>query len=188
VKTDDGWVIEFQHSLIKPEERRSREAFYPKLVWVVDGLRREKDRARFLKTWDEGSRVRGNSPVRRVWSAEGALLRDWAGSLAHVFFDLGDEQVLWWLSPKSGDWWAYVARVSRAEFIETHRRTAEKGASEFGSLVEELSKLVPDEESNWRTRASEEIPPRNFERDFLLLGRRTLQGLQRRNRPGRHRR
>ena len=27
VKTGDGWVIEFQHSYIKPEERRSREAF-----------------------------------------------------------------------------------------------------------------------------------------------------------------
>ena len=36
VKTDQGWVIEFQHSLIKPEERRSRDAFYSKLVWLVD--------------------------------------------------------------------------------------------------------------------------------------------------------
>jgi competence protein CoiA len=28
VRTERGWVIEFQHSRIKPEERRSRNAFY----------------------------------------------------------------------------------------------------------------------------------------------------------------
>ncbi len=61
VKTDDGWVIEFQHSYIKPEERRSREAFYHKLVWVVDGLRRQTDGAQFRKAWDEGRPVGGNS-------------------------------------------------------------------------------------------------------------------------------
>jgi hypothetical protein len=188
VKTDDGWAIELQHSYLKPEERRSREAFYPKLAWVVNGLRRERDKARFLKTWEEGTRVRRDSTVWKVWSAEGALLRDWAGSLAHVFFDFGDEQVLWWLSPKSGDWWAYITPISRAEFIETHRRTATQGPRDFGSLVESLSRLVPNEGSNWRPQASEAIPPRNFERDFLLLGRRTLQGLQRRSRPGRYRR
>ena len=41
VKTNQGWVIEFQHSYIKPEERRSRDDFYQKLVWVVDGTRRD---------------------------------------------------------------------------------------------------------------------------------------------------
>ena len=40
VKTDQGWVIEFQHSHIKPDERGSREDFYGKLIWVVDGNRR----------------------------------------------------------------------------------------------------------------------------------------------------
>ena len=37
VQTEDGWTIEFQHSLIKPEERVSREEFYEKMIWVVDG-------------------------------------------------------------------------------------------------------------------------------------------------------
>lgn len=36
VKTDSGWVLEFQHSNINPKERLSRNSFYPKLVWVVD--------------------------------------------------------------------------------------------------------------------------------------------------------
>jgi competence protein CoiA len=35
VKTQNGWVIEFQHSFLKAEERRSRDGFYPKLIWVV---------------------------------------------------------------------------------------------------------------------------------------------------------
>ncbi len=88
MKTGDDWVIEFQHSYIKPEERRSREAFYPKLVWVVDGLRRKRDEAGLQRAWEESVTPFGaNAPVRQVWSQEGALLRDWAGSRAHVFFD-----------------------------------------------------------------------------------------------------
>src|SRR5262245_60089231 len=54
VKTGDDWVIEFQHSCIKPEERRSREAFYAKLVWVVNGLRRERDEAQLLRAFKRG--------------------------------------------------------------------------------------------------------------------------------------
>src|SRR5262249_46405857 len=40
VKTESGAVIEFQHSFLRRDERESREKFYRKLVWVVDGLRR----------------------------------------------------------------------------------------------------------------------------------------------------
>ena len=45
VKTDHDWVIEFQHSYLKADERRARDNFYQKLIWVVDGTRRETDRA-----------------------------------------------------------------------------------------------------------------------------------------------
>jgi hypothetical protein len=48
-------VIEFQHSLLKPEERRARIAFYKKIVWVVDGLRRESDRKQFLRVLKENT-------------------------------------------------------------------------------------------------------------------------------------
>ncbi len=43
VKTPEGLVIEFQHSPIHPEELKSREEFYKKLVWVVDGDRGSLD-------------------------------------------------------------------------------------------------------------------------------------------------
>ncbi len=143
VKTDRGWAIEFQHSYIKPDERRSREAFYgPKLVWVVDGLRRNRDSARFLTAWEEGIQVTRNPQVRRVWVHEGALLRDWAGSTAHVFFDLGDEQELWWLWPESHDTWAYATPFPRATFIESHRPAATRKAREFGWFVKAFSGLV----------------------------------------------
>ncbi len=36
IRTDKGFVIEFQHSSIKPEEKEAREVFYKNMVWVVD--------------------------------------------------------------------------------------------------------------------------------------------------------
>lgn len=49
VKTYEGWVVEFQHSLIQPDERRSRNKFYPKLVWIVNGARRKTDLKHFKR-------------------------------------------------------------------------------------------------------------------------------------------
>src|SRR5687767_1129096 len=93
VKTDHGWVIEFQHSYLKPEERRARNAFYPKLAWVVDGTRRKRDRSQFLKAWQDGVAVGKNSPVRMVHVDESVLLREWADSQGPTFFDFGEENV-----------------------------------------------------------------------------------------------
>jgi len=130
VKTAHGWALEFQHSFIKPEERRSREAFYAKLMWVVNGTRRKRDKAQFLKALEESTPLsplsRSSRTVRRVWSGEGALLRDWVVSAAHVFVDFGDEQKLWWLSPASDTTRAYVMPVSVSDFLEIHRDGADK--------------------------------------------------------------
>ncbi len=46
VRTPDGLVLEFQHSAIKPEERLSRERFYGRMLWIVDGTRLKNDRPR----------------------------------------------------------------------------------------------------------------------------------------------
>lgn len=37
VETPRGLVLEFQHSALSDVELRAREAFYPELVWVLDG-------------------------------------------------------------------------------------------------------------------------------------------------------
>lgn len=38
VKTETAMVIEFQHSPIGSDELKSRERFYKKMMWIVDGL------------------------------------------------------------------------------------------------------------------------------------------------------
>jgi hypothetical protein len=58
VKTDRGVVIEFQHSHLDREERESRENFYQKIVWVVDGLRRVLDKSRFFELLARASIVK----------------------------------------------------------------------------------------------------------------------------------
>jgi hypothetical protein len=55
----------------------------------------------------------------------------------------------------------YIAHLPRTEFIEIHSGTATQAFRNFDSFVEELSKLVPDEESPRRTQALEGVPPRS---------------------------
>lgn len=173
IKTDDEWVIEFQHSYIKPEERRSREGFYSKLASVVDGLRRKRDEAGFQKALEHtAGNPDPNSPGREIWRHEGALLKDWAESGTHVFFDFGEHQPMWWLSPSADDFWVYVSRVSRKEFIAalTHQ-----GGRNFDSFVSNLIKSDLGFDSRRQRAAREDPPPRSqrdFEREFLNMGRR----------------
>jgi hypothetical protein len=154
VKTDAGWVIEFQYSYIEPGERRSREAFYPKMIWVVDGTRRKRDRAQFITSLNDGGWVVRNAPLRKAFSDECRLLREWVGSHAAIFFDLGEVEALWYLLPNSNSWWAYVHPVSRAEFIEWHRSPPTEKARQFGGFVNDISKLVADYESRPRGQQS----------------------------------
>jgi len=149
VKTGDGWVIEFQHSHIKAEERRSRDAFYQSLIWVVNGKRRDRDLAQFSRAWTKGESRDPFSSKRRISSPDGALLRDWARSDTHVFFDFGQDLPLWWVFPKSDDMRAYVQHISRAQFVRIHRERHTHGPSEFDLLVQNFSAFI----------ASYELPP-----------------------------
>ena len=149
VKTLDGWAIEFQHSYIKPEERRSREAFYEKLVWVVDGLRRKTDWARFQKAW-EGGRPVGVPTLRSALSNECRLLREWAGSPGPVFLDFGGPYLVWILGGRSGGS-AYFFLLPRAEFVGIHRGT---GTQDFDSFAKEVLELIAELASSRRDRRS----------------------------------
>lgn len=142
VKTRDGWIMEFQHSHIDPDERRSREAFYKSLIWVVDGTRRQRDRAQFAITWGNGESRDPFSTKRRIPSPGGALLRDWTGSDVHVFLDFGDPQWLWWLFPHSDAVRAYVQSVSRTQFLRVHQQSCTHGPTEFDSLVENFIAFI----------------------------------------------
>ncbi len=125
VKTESGWVLEFQHSYLKPEERRSRNAFYPKLVWVVDGLRRKTDIAQFSKIIKKSTVVSADPPIRRVNSPEDCkLLKEWHDSKTLVFFDFEpqetEEALLYFVYPTISTTEAYISACSRDEFIKLH--------------------------------------------------------------------
>lgn len=120
VKTTRGWVLEFQHSPIKPEERRSREVFYKQLIWVVDGTRRKRDRAQFLQALDSGASVKAYPSMRRISTDECALLREWSSSTSRVFFDFREDGIIWWLLGKGAGKPVYAMPLSSIEFIKKH--------------------------------------------------------------------
>jgi hypothetical protein len=175
VKTDHGWVIELQHSPIEPEERRSRDAYYQKLVWVVDGVRRKRDRKQLLRAWEESVGVGPmgrESPIRKAFFPEEcALLREWGSSDAPIFFDLGDEQELWWLL-KSVAGSAYVTRFSRTDFIELHRDGSARDL--FDERVKDLSKSIADDVARLQAQAFEQVPRQHFDilQEYLVRKRR----------------
>jgi len=65
VITESEWVLEFQHSYLKPEERRSRNAFYQNIVWVVDGLRRKRDITQFKQIVEDSKFIIPNYNIRK---------------------------------------------------------------------------------------------------------------------------
>lgn len=138
VKTASDWVLEFQHSHIQPEERRARNAFYPKLVWVVDGTKRQRDRPKFYRILEEFS-LRSDDPRFKciLGPEDCALIKDWHESNALVFFDFQDEDdanqsILWFLFPRITTDEAYLWPIPRRKFIEMHNN------NKFDELVETI--------------------------------------------------
>jgi len=156
VKTDNDWVLEFQHSYLNPEERRSRNTFYSKLVWVVNGVRRATDKSQFQKILDESTTVIGDPLIKRVHFPDDCrLLKEWNDSNALVFFDFekvsGTEQSnLWFLFPKisSGD--TYLSPFSRVNFIDLHNN------NKFDELVQNIILPILKE-----LAGNKQIQPRN---------------------------
>jgi len=160
VKTDQGWTLEFQHSYLSSEERRARDNFYGKLVWVVDGTRRKRDATQFLALLNRGSAVGSNGLVRKVDPNNSALLQEWASGDAPVFFDFGEQSRLWWLLPKSPNGVRdYIAAFSRPNFIELHLRDTKEN-QEFEKFISEFSNLVSQGTSGPRS-IRPELAPRN---------------------------
>lgn len=159
VKTDQGWVIEFQHSYITPEERQSRNTFYQKLVWVVDGARRKRDGPQFQNALNRSKPIGRISLIPETFSDECAILREWVDSHAPVFFDFGGELILWWVLKRGSGGSTYVAPFSRNDFIEIHRNGATQKALAFEEFVKGLSEQVSQYESHLRTLALKREPP-----------------------------
>lgn len=142
VKTENGWVLEFQRSYLKPEERRARNAFYPKLVWVVDGLRRKRDKPQFQKVLEESIVISKKPPIRRVrFREECRLIMEWLDCSAPVFFDfqegeIFEKSVIWMLFSTTSDIGAYLIPFYRNDFIKYHHGKA------FDEIVEKMPVLI----------------------------------------------
>lgn len=86
IKTDYGLVVEFQHSHLNPVERRTREEFYKKIVWVVDGTRLKNDYPRFLKN-QHNFRPTNKRGVFLLNFPEEVFPPNWTSSTVPVIFD-----------------------------------------------------------------------------------------------------
>jgi len=123
VKTSNGWVIEFQHSTIASEERNSRDKFYQKLIWVVDGTRRKTDVKQFQKVLNDNTHMdRPSGKLLHLgfpdWST---LLMEWKDSNALVLLDFKDKfssaEDLVLIHPKIDSYGLFVSQISRSTFI-----------------------------------------------------------------------
>lgn len=168
VRTAHGWVIEFQHSYIKPEERRSRDIFYRKLVWVVDATRLKGDPKQFTKALETSTSVGGSPLVRRVHPDDCRLLREWSGSHAPIFFDFGNGPTLWWLLARRPDEPMYVAPFPRSDFIAIHHGKGPEGARDYDEFARTVNELVERYNAQLRSLALQRSPlqPTGFQQYF----------------------
>lgn len=141
VKTEAGLVIEFQHSHLKPEEQRAREQFYKNMVWVIDGVRLQRDFPRFLKARDDFRLV--NPSLCLVDFYDECFPKAWLSSSVPVAFDfrraaVDDEtekahESLWCLLPRRVGRRAVVVAIAPEEFIASTRN---------GALVERFNQVM----------------------------------------------
>jgi hypothetical protein len=179
VKTLIGWVLEFQHSFINPEERQSRDSFYHQLVWVVDGARRKTDKKQFKKMLEESVPLKTSIPIIRTdFPNECRLLKEWHNN-SLVFFDFGgaeitEQPILWFLFPKTALSSAYLSPFSRANFIEIFKN------DNFGEIYKNSILPIHTEIVNGERRQ---------ETEYIQNRTNTLTGLDRymRNRQSRRR-
>jgi hypothetical protein len=156
IQTAQGLVIEFQHSFITPEERKSREQFYNNLVWVVDGTRLKRDYQRFIKGRDIFK-----SEIKDIYSVqypEEYFPKSWIKSSVPVIFDfLGNEatpdddrrKILYCLFPVNVGNRVYFAEISRTAFVKSVREGDWiERVQNFINWLSQLKKQYEDEVKN----------------------------------------
>lgn len=171
VKTGSGWAIEFQHSPIKTEERQSRNAFYPKLVWVLDGTRRKRDKPNFHRILDE-YKLRSDDPrfICITGPEDCRLIKEWHVNNAPVFLDFQDvdtnnQPIIWFLFPMLRSREAYLWPFYKDKFIELHKN------NEFDALMENeiipfITKSVPKRQAQRIKIQPRRVVPRHKNRRF----------------------
>jgi hypothetical protein len=136
VKTSSGWTIEFQHSGIAREERDSRDYFYNKLIWIVDGTRRKTDIERFVSLFFNARTISNEPFILRILKSypleRVRLNQEWGDSKSLVLFDFGKSEVryfdeyssnkdLWLIYPSKDR--TYLTSFPKDSFIEMMNNT-----------------------------------------------------------------
>lgn len=133
VQTEQGFIIEFQHSKIEIGEKLSREKFYKNMLWVVDGTRLKNDFPKFLKGTKKFREVYLHSEVKKdifyLDHPEDYFPINWVNSTVPVIFDfLGNQQLpsvedekkhLYCLFHHRIRRSAVIAKIKRKTFVES---------------------------------------------------------------------
>lgn len=116
VKTNEDWIIEFQHSYINPEERKARNDFYGKIIWVVDGLRLKNSLEQFRQVADGSILIKDLQIQQANDAGKSTLIKDWHNSNAPVFFDFRGSH-LHLLFPNRTSKKVYLSSLPKEMFI-----------------------------------------------------------------------
>ncbi|MDG4721800.1 MULTISPECIES: competence protein CoiA [Thalassospira] len=128
VKRPDGFVVEFQHSHISEDEREQREAFYGRMVWVIDALRLKRSTPCFQKAIRTARLICQNPIVLQVDDTS-ALIKRWITSKKVVYFDFGNHQItseklpqynspmIWRLDPSSTIYRAHLTPLPKSQLV-----------------------------------------------------------------------
>ena len=142
VKTSEGWAIEFQHSYLKPEERRSRNNFYNKLIWVVDGMRRKTDVKQFQKILNKADFVFHEPVLLDVnYPEDCKLLKEWGNSSSLIFLDFNVER-LWFIYPRISGNRIFLNPFPRSYIIE--RLNNNKFDEILDTMINPVQKVMED--------------------------------------------
>lgn len=138
VRTDQGVVVEFQHSYLKPEEQKAREDFYDDMVWVVDGSRLKRDLPRFIKGFNRFEKTHMHG-IFLISDLEDCFPSVWSARQVPVFFDFSNavesenkDKGVWCLLPEpvAGRW--VVLALKQIDFVRGLQK---------GSLLSDLNKI-----------------------------------------------
>ena len=105
VSTPHGWTIEFQRSRLDENERKARNTFYKKIVWVVDGTRRKTDIRQLSDLLSNSIQLSSKLPTYAVDpNNKNRLLAEWYSNESLVFFDFMQvdsqkQRVIWFVQP-----------------------------------------------------------------------------------------
>jgi len=114
VTTPHGWTIEIQHSPMDDEERKTRNSFYKKIAWVVDGTRRKTDIDQLNRLLTNGIPLKTKFLTVAVNpDNKNRLLTEWHNKDSLVFFDFRQsdrnrQRIIWFALPKLKPEDAYI--------------------------------------------------------------------------------